>query len=168
MTIESKIIETLQGDEQKDSLELIMWLKEYKLNPLQSSKTTWKISAKACVVCYFRFDFNKKKITIQPIISEYGCNSLSEEMKDIALRNKVHGRYCGDKCHGCHCSYKLRTIFGKKSNDVCGQSIIFKNPNAEENECIKELIKMRKNVIQNGILMPVLPRNFCLVNKSND
>jgi len=163
MTIENTIIETLKGDEQKDSLDLIAWLKENKLNLLRSSKTTWKISAKACVVCYFRFDFDAKIITIQPIISKYGCNELSDEMQDIILANKVNGRYCGERCHGSYCSYKLKTIFGKKSSDVCGQSIIFKNPNAEENECIKELVKMRKNVIQNGMLMPTLPRNFSLV-----
>lgn len=160
--IEDVIKEALTGDYKKNALDLMAWLRKNKFNPLQSSKTTWKISAKSCVVCYFRFDFNENAITIQPIIGEYECNYLSDEMKDITLTNKVHGRYCGERCHGSQCSYMLKTLFGEKNSDACGQSVIFTNPNTNENECIKELIMMRKNVIQNGTLMPMLPKNFSL------
>ena len=160
--IEDVINEALTGEYQKNALDLMAWLRENKFNPLQSSKTTWKISAKSCVVCYFRFDFNAGAIQIQPIISEYKNDSLTDNLKQIALTNKVHGRYCGERCHGSQCSYMLKTLFGEKNSDSCGQSIVFTNPNADENECIKELIRIRKNVIQKGVLMPILPRNFSL------
>ena len=158
--IEDAIIEIHSGDSQKSALDLIAWLKENKLNPAQSSSTTWKISAKACVVCYFRFDFSAGIVTIHPIIGEYASDSVSAEMKDITLANKKEGRYCGEKCHGRYCSYMLKTIFGEKYHDACGNSIIFENPAANEIECIKVLIKMRLDVIKNGKLMAVLPRNF--------
>ena len=155
--IEDMISNTLKGDSLKNALNLIIWANENKLNPAQSSVTTWKINSKACVVCHFRFDFDAGTLHITPFLCEYEHDSLSDELKGIALANKKRGMPCGERCHAC--SYKLKTIFGKK-DDACAKSITFNNPNAEEIECIKALIKMRKNVLLNGVLMSTLPRNF--------
>jgi len=155
--IEDVIRDTLKNDALKNALDLMAWLRENKMNPAQSSATTWKINSKACVVCYFRFDFDAGAIRITPFICEYKHDSLSDNLKEIAWANAIREK----NCHGsCHCSYKLKTIFERKDFYACAQAITFTNPNSSEIECIKELVKMRKNVLLNGKLMSALPRNF--------
>jgi hypothetical protein len=166
-TIEEVINVTLKKDSLKNVLELITWLRENKMNPAQSSKTTWKINLKSCVVCYFRFDFDKNDLRITPFICEYEHDSLSENLKEIVWENAIREK----NCHGsCRCSYKLKTIFGRKDFYACAQVITFTNPTASEIECIKVLIKMRENVLRNGKLMSTLPRNFeyTLTNKQGE
>ena len=155
--IEDVINDTLKSDTQKNISDLIAWLRENKMNPAQSSATTWKIHSKACVMCYFRFDFDAGDIRITPFICEYKHDSLADNLKEIVWANALKEK----NCHGsCHCSYKLKTIFERKDFYACAQAVTFTNPNAADIECIKELIKMRKDVLMNGKLMSALPRNF--------
>jgi hypothetical protein len=157
--IEDVISEVLTDGTKENALDLIAYLRENKMYPAQSSSVTWKISSKGCIVCYFRFDFNAGTLRINPFISEYKHDSLSEELKEIVWAAKTNaGMPCGENCHPC--SYLLKTVFGKEYDDACGSSFAFVNPNVSEIECIKELIKMRMNLIKNGRLMSALPKNF--------
>ena len=155
--IEDIINDTLKNDSLRNVFDLMVWLRENKMNPAQSSATTWKINSKGCVVCYFRFNFDVGAIRITPFICEYKHDSLPDNLKEIAWANAINEK----NCHGsCCCSYKLKTIFERKDFYACAQSVTFTNPNTSEIECIKELIKMRKNILLNGKLMLALPRNF--------
>jgi len=155
--IEDVINDTLKGDTLKNALNLVAWLRDNKMNPAQSSATTWNVSAKACVICRFRFDFDTNTLRIMPLICEYKHDSLSDSLKEIVWANAIREK----NCHGsCRCSYKLKAIFERKDFYACAQAVSFINPAVSEIECIKELVKMRKNVLLNGTLMSALPRNF--------
>jgi len=156
--IEEVISNLYDGEMKENLLDFIVYLRRNKLNPARSSASTWKISLKACVVCYLRYDSDAKTITIHPIIGEYEHDSLSDELKEIIWANTKKKK----DCHGsCRCSYKLKTIFGRTSDIyTCGNAIDFINPNTDEIECIKKLLELRKHTIQNGKLLPTLPRNF--------
>ena len=158
--IEDVISATLKNDSLKNALDLMSWLRENKMNPAQSSKTTWKINYKDCVVCYFRFNFDANALRITPFICEYEHDSLADSLKEIIWANAIREK----NCHGsCRCSYKLKTIFGRKNFYACAQAVTFTNPNIGEVECIKELVKMRKSVLHSGNLMSILPKNFEVV-----
>ena len=154
--MEDVICNVLNDDVLKGILEFIAYLRENKMNPVRASASSWKIYYKQCLVCTLRLGLDAKTLEINPIINEYKHDVLSDELKEIVWRN--YKSHCGDKCHTC--SYKLKTIFGRKYDYACGYSVSFINPNASEIECIKKLLEMRRNVIQNGKLMTALPRNF--------
>jgi len=158
LEIEEVISDLYDGEMKEHLLNFIIYLRKNKLNPARSSASTWKIGLKACVVCYIRYDSDAKTITIHPIIGENGHDSLSDELKEIVWANTKKKK----DCHGsCRCSYKLKTIFGRTSGIyTCGNAVDFINPNAKEIECIKKLLELRKDTIQNGKLLSSLPRNF--------
>jgi hypothetical protein len=162
--IENAVRDVLDGEQLKNTLDFIAFLRENKMNPANTSKNGWKISSKACVVCYIGLNPDTGDLWINPFIGEYEYNSLSDELKEIALARKKQGSPCS-VCHvisgdGYNCSYKLKTIFGKEYADACARSISFINPNADEFECIKKLVVLRKNTIKNGRLLPNPPKNF--------
>jgi len=155
--IEEAISDSFDGEMKKRMLDFIAYLRKNKMNPAPSSATSWKISYKACVVCYLRCDLDAGIMTAQPVLGEYGQDSLSDEFKETVWENTKKEK----DCHGsCRCSYKLKTVFGRAFKHNCGLHIVFTNPNASEIECLKKLLEMRRNVIQNGKLLPALPRNF--------
>ena len=147
----------LTDDKLNDALEFISFLQENKMNPINTSKNGWKISSKACVVSYIWLDSDAGTLTVLPFIGEYKHDSLSDDLKEIVWAKKTQGSSCGG-CH--HCSYKIKTIFGKEYTDACARSILFVNPNFNELECIKKLLELRKHTIKNGTRLPALPTNF--------
>jgi len=164
MKIEEAMSNVLNSETQVNALELISFLRNNKMNPAHTSKNGWKISSKACVVCYIWLDSDTETLTLNPFIGEYDQHSLSNDLKEIVWSNKTQGPSCGG-CHvisgsGYNCSYKINTVFGKKYDDACARSIVFKNPNSEEIECIKKLLLMRKNTIKNGKRLPTAPTNY--------
>jgi hypothetical protein len=118
------------------------------------TRSSWKISRKAKVVCYFYTDTEAGSLRVSPKIGEYARDALPDELKEIARAN-FRGRICGAGCNDGHCGqYNIKTIFGKEYANACGNNIVFANPEISEIECIKELIKMRLDCIQNGNLNP--------------
>jgi len=161
--IEDVINDTLKGEAQKNALDFVAYLRENKMSPINTSNNGWKVSSKACVVCYIWIDSDTGTLTLNPFIGEYALDSLSDEFKEIVWANKRPT--CGETCHvivgdGYNCSYKLNTIFGKNFDDACARSIVFKNPDSNEFECLKELIMMRKNTIKYGTKLPNAPTNY--------
>jgi len=157
-TIEEVVSNLPDYEVKTNILDFIAYLKKNKMHPIQASMNSWKITRKACVVCYLRVNLEAGTVQVQPILNEYRHDSLSDELKEIVWKNKKGA--CGTRCHNC--SYKLKTIFGKEYKDACGNVVSFINPGIEEIECIKELLELRKSVIRNGKLMPLMPRNFGL------
>ena len=160
--IEDIINDTFKGETRKNALDFVAFLRENKMSPLNTSNNGWKVSSKACVVCYIWIDSEAGTFSLNPFIGEYAPNSLSDELKEIVWANK---RSTCQPCHviigdGYNCSYKLNTVFGKDFSDACARSIGFKNPDAKEYECLKALILMRKNTIKNGTKMPNAPTNY--------
>ena len=163
MKIEDVIRNTLSGQALNDTLAFITYLRENKMNPVNTSKNGWKISSKACVVCYIWLNLDTGTLQINPFINEYEPNSLSDDLKEIVWSKKTHGSTCGE-CQVIagkyNCSYKVKTVFGKRFEDACARSISFINPNSVEIECIKKLLELRKSTIKNGKRLPTSPTNF--------
>jgi len=162
--IEDAINDNLKGEVQKNALELIAYLRKNKMNPVNTSKNGWKISSKACVVCYIWLDSNTSALTINPFIGEYEPDSLSDDLREIVYSKKKQGTAC-EVCHvisgdGYNCSYKIKAVFGKDYHDACARSITFINPNANEIECIKKLLELRKDTVKNGKLLLSSPKNY--------
>jgi len=160
--IEDFIKELFDGTAKENALDFATWLSENKLNPIQTSKSGFKLSRRGCVLCYIRFDLDVGILRITPYINEYDKDALSDEFKEIVWANKTNGCLI---CHviagdGYNCSYKLNTIFGKHYEDACMGIIVFENPSAVEFECIKKLLVMKMNTIKNGRLLPNAPTNY--------
>ena len=162
MKIEDFVNELHDRTIKENALDFAIWLRENKMNPIQTSKSGYKLSLKGCVVCYIRFDLDMGILRITPYINEYDKDALSDEFKEIVLKNKKNGCL---HCHviagdGYNCSYKLNTVFGKHYEDACMSTIIFENPSAVEFECIKKLLIMKVNTIRTGKLLPNAPTNY--------
>ena len=154
----------LSGDALENALDFVAFLRDNKMNPANTSKNGWKLSSKACVICYIWLDPEANTLTINPFIGEYSANSLPDDMKEICWAKKTPGASCG-ACHvisgdGYNCSYKIDTVFGKEYTDACARSILFKHPTLAEFECIKNLLVLRKNTIKNGTKLPNAPTNY--------
>ncbi len=67
---------------------------------------------------------------------------LDDKVKSIAWENVDICEYCGS-CSGG----KSKLIFGKEFENVCRTTFRFVNPNENEFECLKKLIQLRKNDI---------------------
>ena len=164
LKIEKAVRGVLSGDTLSNALELFSYLRENKMNPVNTSKNGWKLSSKGCVVCYMGLDSATGAFYINPFISEYEHGSLSDDLKEIVWSKKKQGTAC-ERCHvvsgdGYNCSYKLNTVFGKRFEDACARSVTFINPDSEEIECIKKLLALRKNIIKNGKKLSASPTNY--------
>lgn len=68
---------------------------------------------------------------------------ISEDLKKSAWKNIDYCVHCGS-CSGG----RYRIIFGKGFDNVCRCQMRFTNPDEQEFETIKELIKIRKSMIE--------------------
>jgi len=89
--------------------------------------------------------------TVGDYSSEYEGFPIDERTKGIAWANVV---YCGN-CDDVDCDPgKTEIIFGKEFANVCrgaaNLAMRFCNPDAEELECLKRLVDMRKYAIDNS------------------
>ena len=149
--IEDAIADVLNGDVLKNALNFIAYLRENKMNPAWSATNAWKVTYKTFTVCFLRLhgaaDYHNLAAGswhILPFIGEYESDLLSNELKEIVWANKKKCQLCGQ------CALQLNTIFGKEFDTACEGSILFVNPNAEAIECVKKMIALRRNAIQEG------------------
>ncbi|MDR2547048.1 MAG: hypothetical protein LBC96_05980 [Lachnospiraceae bacterium] len=149
--IEDVINDALFGDALKNALDFVLYLRENKMNPVWSATNAWKVSYKTYTVCFIRLhgsaDYHNLEVGswhIIPFIGEYEADSLSNDFKEIAWANKK-------TCGGCgKCALELIAIFGRKFDYACEGSIRFINPDANEVECAKKLVELRRCEIKEG------------------
>jgi len=149
--IEEVISAVLSGDEQKNALNFVAYLRENKLNPKWSATNAWTVSHKTFRVCFIRLsgaaDYHNLEAGtwhILPFIGEYETTSLDDKLKDIVWANKKPCQTCNQ------CALQLSNIFGKKFDTACEGSIVFINPDSEGLDCAKKLVELRKNAIKEG------------------
>ena len=100
-------------------------------------------------VCYMHLDGNKDYPspwtiwTVGDYSSEHADIPMDERMKEIAWANI---NICGDCGAGCSPG-KRKMIFGKAFDHMCSADMAFYMPDVETLECVKKLLKMRKNNI---------------------
>jgi len=150
--IEDVANEVLSGDELKNALDFIGFLREHKLNPAWSATNAWKVSSKTFTVCFIRLHGSAEyhgidpgEWNIVPFIGEYDASALSNAEKEVAWTNKRTCSSCGQ------CALKLDSVFGKKYSYACEAAICFHNPNEIAVACAKKIIELRVNEIKQGI-----------------
>ena len=102
------------------------------------------------IVCYMHIDGNDEvpgPWTVWPD-GDYSTDSddlsLCDKNKEIAWANI---NICGD-CGGKCAPGSTKTIFGKQLDNVCGAVLAFCDPKGEALECLKEVLKIRKNSLK--------------------
>ena len=156
--MEDVIIEVLAGDAQKNALEFASYLRENEFlfergKGYWEDKFYWMIKLRDEYVCFVLINgYGSVGNTTEPegwIIwfDNSGPNwfedfPLDDRMKEIAWKNVD---VCGN-CGSCGSPGGTRkTIFGKEFDNVCITAIRFDNPDAEEVECAKKMVEIRKN-----------------------
>jgi len=149
--IEDVINDVLSGAAKVNALNLVAYLRANKLNPKLAATNAFKVSSKTFTVCFIRFhgsaaynNMGPGEWGVCPFIGEYEADALPDDMREIAWANKKHCQTCGQ------CALPVSSIFGRKFLTSCECSISFKNPNAEEIECTKKLIELRRDAIKTG------------------
>ena len=144
--IENSFNEILSGDELKNALDFVQYLKENDLIFNEGA-----ISYKDKAVCYMHLDSGKQYPspwtiwTVGDYSSEHKNVPLTEHVKEIAWE---HINTCDDCGAGCSPGTR-KSIFGKEFNNVCSADMAFYVPNTQTLECIKKLLEMRKYTILN-------------------
>ena len=146
--IEDVIRDTLKGDLQKNAIDFNEYL---KVNELTANGA--EISYKGEVMCYMHLDSADDYPNPWIIWTEgdYSHETedvfMDEQMKEIAWAHVNICKSCGADCS----PGKRKMIFGKEFDNVCSADMAFYIPNAEELDCLKKLLDMRKNDILRNI-----------------
>lgn len=83
--------------------------------------------------------------TDDSLFDTYENAQIRENLRENAWRNIDYCVHCGSCSGGRH-----RIVFGKGFDNVCRTQMRFTNPDKQEFETIKELIRIRKQSIKNG------------------
>jgi len=145
-TIETAILECLDGEMQNIALDYIDFLKSLKMTPRWTNRNAWDVRYKNRGICkiyvwddgwFIRPSFN----------GDYDDGLMTflteNKLEEIIWNNIYHCRACGKS--PATCMVKSKTILGKEFKGVC-KCILFQfhNPNTDTIECAKKLIDYRR------------------------
>ncbi|MDR1117051.1 MAG: hypothetical protein LBL09_02250 [Oscillospiraceae bacterium] len=158
-SIENHICEALTGDAQRLVLDFASHLKNQNMQFERGTgywedKRYWHIKYKDKYVCFLLINgFGSARHKDEPegwiVWSDdsgedwFRDYPLEERFKEISWSNVD---ICG-KCGGCSIEGTPKTVFGKNFDDVCRTTFRFDNPDTDAVECLKKLVKIRKNDI---------------------
>ena len=155
--IENSIADILSGDSQKYAFEFTSFLRDNEVlfergKGYWEDKHYWMVKYKNQYICFILIGSEDKMELNSWIIWSDDSNSnwfsdflLEEPLKETFWKNID---FCGN-CGGCkNKKGTSKKIFGKEFNNVCITTFKFTNPDLKTLECIKELVKIRKNDIQ--------------------
>ena len=151
--VEDAFNEYLTGDILKNALDFANFLRANEM----VYNGDYEIHYKGKLVCYIDTPNDKSPKwsiwTVGDYSNEYEGFPINECMKEIAWANVV---YCGN-CDDCDRDPgKTEVIFGKEFTNVCNGTdnlaMRFNNPNTEALECAKQMVNMKKYVVDNHIV----------------
>ena len=143
--IEDAIAELLIGENQKNALDFIVYLRTNKISLSQAYPDTWRASYKSKVACVIILQNNGLNISLRGDYSNgYEKIFINESMKQTLLAN-----LWVKPCRECNkmCSDGINaSIFGKEYTKICKHMLnttYFFISNADSVECAKLIIKKR-------------------------
>lgn len=151
--IEDVVGDYIDGDNLKNLLDFIEFLKANKLTPRFQVVNSWLVRYKNKNICYIKmFDCNgywrppcpPYMWTVFPNFcpDEFEKYVKDDDMKELILNN-IHDHKCRENCTG----YVNKTLFGKKFDRICFcHSIRIYNPGGAELECLKRFILVLKTI----------------------
>ena len=168
MRIENVINERLIGDEQKNALDFIAYLRDNEMQIEREVGGYWDGKF------YYGVRYNEKYVCFILIFSPASAVDstepwvvwsddsgskwfedypLDEHLKEFAWKNvDVCGNETEIACGGCpSIGGQPKTIFGKTFKNTCGTTFCFKNPSGIELDCMKMLMEIRKNDILKNV-----------------
>ena len=158
-TMENYISEVLTGSHEQNALDFAAYLRESDMvfvrgNGYWQGKLYWYIKYKNEYVCYILIGSEEKPGPGPWVVWSDDSGSecyenfpLDEYTKNILWKNID---FCGNG--GCCNEQGMRkTIFGKEFNNVCRTTFKFINPDKGSLECMKKLVKIRKDDILKNI-----------------
>jgi len=153
-SFDEHITETLAGDTQKNALDFAAFLKA-------SGMTTGEghgmveghsmVMYDGKVIAYMHMD-GKPDLpgpwTIWPSWKQTVMDGFILDEATIAI---VHANVniCSNCARNC-ARGSTKTVYGKSFDNVCGAKLAFTDPNPETLKCVKTLLEMIKEDIQNG------------------
>ena len=141
VNLERHMKHVLSGDALKNALNFTEWL---KANEMAHTGVHCEVHCKGKCACYLLVD--RKNWTIWTE-GEYDQDRsdipMDARMKAIAWVNVSRCVSCGNSCSPGN----TKIIFGKEFANVCNAVMMFQNPDAETLECVKKLVKLRKQAI---------------------
>lgn len=113
----------------------------------------WQVNYNNKCVCYILINGTGDESQFAPLTiwtndsgsDVYEKALLRDELKESAWKNVDFCVHCGS-CSGG----RYRMLFGKGFDNVCRTEMRFTNPDKQEFEAVKELVKIRKLNIENG------------------
>lgn len=164
MTIEEAVMQELAGDVQKQTLDFVLFLRSNGMEFVRgdgywANQYYWYVRYMGEDVCYVLVNGKGEEQDSAPLAvwSEtsdssdgawYEAPSVDGSIKEIVWDNVD---FCGKCTPGGPCYGGLRkTVFGKEFSGVCRCTFRFVRPDADELECIKGLVAIRKKAILNG------------------
>jgi hypothetical protein len=151
--IEDAIHELLSGETKKHALDFVTYLREIEMPPDDLPEgNVWTVSYKGAEgVCHILINGAAQypgPWTIWPDSEYDGAPEyimVDENLKKTAWE---YIKTCSN-CGGCGPG-KRKTILGKEFDNVCNAAMEFTDPDAEALDCIKNLMILRRNVINDS------------------
>jgi len=150
--IEDIANEVINGDNLKNLLDFIEFLKNNKMSPRWASVNSWKVMHKNKSVCYVNLNdrdgswmIRHSQFTREKWFIDYEKYITDAELKGFILEH-INGPLCpGRDCWG---SKNKMTILGKDFDAVCTcWPLTVKNPDGSVLECSKKFILAIKTII---------------------
>lgn len=141
--IKDSIMNVLSGGTMRNALDFAEYLHE---NEMITGGEHGAVMYKDKVLCYIYLDGSEQAPgpwtvwTEGDYSNEHRDVPMDENMKETAWANV---NFCGN-CGGDCSPGKHKTILGKEFDSVCSADMAFNDPNANELECLKKLLEMRK------------------------
>lgn len=152
----NKEIKNIIGEVSKNALDFFVYLVVCGMEIERgkgywTDKLYWIVNYKDQSVCYVLISDDKDKESWIIWSDDSGSNCFADYKINITLQEIgwKHIDFCG-KCCGCDSpGGKTKRVFGKDFDNVCRTTMKFINPNKEELNFVKKMIKIRKNFIDN-------------------
>ena len=151
--IEDVAVEIITGDNLKNLMDFLEFLRDNKLTPRWQSSNSWKVTYKNKSVCYVNlleregfWMIRHSQFTREKWFTDYDKYITDAVLKEFILDN-INAPLCGQR--NCWGWFRNNiTILGKQFDKVCNcWPLTLKNPEGAALECSKKLILVIKNFI---------------------